>query len=53
MSLDVVVQLHEAGFVGEEGGAEFVQAPGEIVAVIIERIVGILTRVEAAIFLIR
>ena len=52
-SLDVVVEFHDAGFVGEERGAEFVQAPSEIVTVIIKRIVSVLAGVEAAIVLIR
>ena len=51
-SLDVVVQLHDADFVGEKRRAEFVESPGEIIAIIVERIVSVLTGVEAALILV-
>jgi len=37
---------------GRQSGAKFVETPGEIVAVIVERIVSVLAGVKAAIFLI-
>ena len=50
--LHVVVQFDDASFGLRQHVAEFVQRPGEIVAVIVERNIGILAGVESAVGLI-
>ena len=47
----IETQLSDARFFGRKRGAKFVQRPGEIIAVVIERVVRVLACVEAAIFL--
>ena len=53
VGLHVVVKFDRARFFGREHGANFVERPGEIVAVVVERLVGVLAAVEAAALLIR
>src|SRR5437660_4354062 len=45
---DVVVKLDEARELRAEDGTNFFERPGEVIAVVIERDIGILTRVKAA-----
>jgi len=49
---NIVVELYNAGFFGCEGGTNFVERPREIVSVVIQRVIGVLAGVEAAVFLI-
>ena len=53
LSFDVIVELYHARLLGREHSANLIQGPCEVVAVVVERIVGILARVKTAIFLIR
>ena len=48
----VVVKLEGARFFWRESAAEFIEGPGEIVAVVIESLIGVLAGVKAAVFLI-
>ena len=50
---DVIAKLNDARLFGREDRAHFVQRPGEIIAVVVERLVGVLARVETAARLIR
>ena len=52
VGLNIVVELDYARFFGCEDSANFVQSPREIVAVVIQRVVGILAGIEAAILLV-
>ena len=49
---DVVVQLHDARFFRRQRRAKFLQSPGEVVAVIVERVVRVLAGIKAAVHLI-
>ena len=51
--LHVVVNFDRARFLGREHRAHFVERPGEIVAVVIERLIGVLAAVKSAALLIR
>jgi len=50
--LDVVVNFDRARFLGREYRSNFIEGPGEIVAVVIERLIGVLAAVKSAAFLI-
>ncbi len=50
---DVISKLDDARLFGRKDRAHFVQRPREIIAVIVERLVGILAGVETAARLIR
>ena len=50
---DVVAKLDDARLFGREDRAHFVQRPGEIIAVVVERLVGVLARVKSAARLVR
>src|SRR5580704_13627214 len=52
MRLDVVADFDDAGFFWRQLGAHLRLRPGEIVAVVVQRLVGVLAAEEAAIFLI-
>ena len=48
----VVIQLHHARFLGGKSRTQLLKRPGKIVAVVIERIIGVLAGVEAALRLV-
>ncbi len=50
---DVISKLNDARLFWREDRAHFVQRPGKIIAVVVERLVGVLARVEAAAQLVR
>ena len=49
---DVVIQLNQPRFLGRQYRANFGEGPGEIIAVIVERLIGILAAVKPAASLI-
>ena len=53
MCLDVVVQLDRSGFFRSQHCADFAERPGEVVAVVVEGIVGILAGIKTATLLVR
>ena len=50
---DVVAKLNDARFFRREHSAHFVLRPGEIIAIVVERLVGVLAGVETAARLVR
>jgi hypothetical protein len=51
--LHVVINLDRMRFIAHKHSANFVQRPSEIVAVVLERLIGILTGVEPAALAVR
>ena len=44
----VVIKLHHPRFIGRQRRAQFLQRPGEIIAVVVQRVVGVLAGVKSA-----
>ncbi len=52
LRLDVVVQFHDARFGRRQSGLQFAQRPGEVIAVVVERNVGVLAGVKSTVRLV-